>query len=264
MDLCSVISQGFIPQAINLIHSYKINSYDQTVYLYYFNIENKDLGIFEKIFPNQVVLKEVPKICPHALEPRVFFYKTYTINDCLINNSKSMIYSDSTNCFVRPHDIETDLRDESLFMIYNHPALANKYWTTKKCFEKMGLLGSGSENIPQYWAGLQAYKRTKDNISFVEQMLNYMKDPDIALPDTTVKDPDGPHSKCREHRQDQSVLSLLIHKHNRHQLFEIHRNDRYGDWQTTMSFNPSQRPNFDKMVLSPRESKFGRFRFFNG
>jgi hypothetical protein len=261
MDLCSVISQGFIRQALNLIHSYKVNSYDKQVFLYYFNTNKKDLDIFEKTFPKQVTLLEVPELCPHALDPRAFFYKTYAINDCLVNNSKAMIYSDSANCFVRPHDIAEDLQDESLFMIYNHPALSNKYWTTKRCFEKVS--SYGSENMPQYWAGLQIYKRTEDNISFVQQMLEFMKDPEIALPNTTVKKPDGPDSKCREHRQDQSVLSLLIHKHDRHQHFNIQRNDRYGDWQTTINFNPSQAPNFDQMVLSPRESKFGRFRFLN-
>ena len=40
MDLCTVISEGFIDQAINLIYSYKYNSYNKNVYIYYFNIEN--------------------------------------------------------------------------------------------------------------------------------------------------------------------------------------------------------------------------------
>ena len=73
--------------------------------------------------------------------------------------------------------------------------------------------------------------------------------------------PDGETSDCVEHRQDQSVLSLLIHKYNRHQGFDIGKNSKYGDWQTFIHFDDQYRHNFDQMILSPRESKFGNFRF---
>ena len=260
MDLCTVISENFISQAINLIQSYKIYSFNKKVHLYYFNTEKDKLKIFKDLFGDQIVLKEVLPVCAHALEPRVFFYKVYAINECLVNSTKSMIYSDAANCFVnKTYDLENDLVDGSLFMPYRHPRLANKYWTTKKCFEKMDAFSAAA--MPQYWAGFQVYKRTIDNVNFVTEMLDCMKDPEIALPDTTVKYPDGKTNKCIEHRQDQSVLSLLVDKHNRHQYFDIHKNDRYGDWQTIVSFNSSYRHNFDQMVLSPRESKFGSFRY---
>ena len=260
MDLCTVISENFIPQAINLIKSYKVNSYDKKVYVYYFNTPIEKLKIFENLFPDQVVVQEVPEVCSHALEPRVFFYKAYTINDCLINHSDSIIYSDSANCFVKEtRHLESDLIDQSLFLPYTNIRLSNQYWTTKKCLEKMGALGAGL--MPQYWAGFQVYKRTNDNINFVTDMLDFMKDPDVAKPETSVKRPDGQTGRCVEHRCDQSVLSILIHKHDRHQAFDLDKNDKYGDWQTIVSFDNSYVPNFNRMVLSPRESKFGNFRF---
>ena len=46
MDLCTVISEKFIPQAINLIQSYKINSFNKKVYIYYFNTDPDKLKIF--------------------------------------------------------------------------------------------------------------------------------------------------------------------------------------------------------------------------
>ena len=260
MDLCTVVSERFIPQAINLIQSYKINSFDERAYVYYFNTPPDKLKVFKNLFSDQVVLRKVLPVCEHALEPRAFFYKVYAINDCLINNSDSMIYSDSTNCFVAPtNSLKEDLVDQSLFMTYEHPGLSNRYWTTKKCFEKMN--STGAEEMPQYWAGFQVYLNTPENVNFVTEMYEFMKDPDIALPDTTVRYPDGPDEKCIEHRQDQSVLSILMHKHERHQPFNLHKNERYGDWQTIVNFDPSYQPRFDQMVLSPRESKFGNFRF---
>jgi len=88
-----------------------------------------------------------------------------------------------------------------------------------------------------------------------------MKDIDVAGPVTTVKRPDGAGTKCIEHRCDQSTLSILLHKHDRHQPFDYRKNERYGDWQTITSFNSSYQHNFSEMVLSPRESKFGNFRY---
>jgi len=262
MDLCTVISENFIYQAINLIQSYKVCSYNKKIYVYYFNTDQDKLKIFKDLFSEQVVLKEVLPICAHALEPRAFFYKVYAINDCLINNSDSMIYSDSANCFIKQtNELEGDLIDQSLFMQYRHPGLSNQYWTTKKCFEKMDAVGAAA--MPQYWAAFQVYRRTPDNIDFVTEMYDYMKDSEIALPDTTVRYPDGKDKKCIEHRQDQSVLSILIHKHDRHQFFDMRKNDRYGDWQTIVHFDNSYVHNFNKMVLSPRESKFGNFRFIS-
>ena len=262
MDLCTVVSEKFIPQALNLIKSYQINSFDNKVFLYYFNTEKEKLKIFEETFPDKVILREVPNLFGHCLDPKVFFYKVYAINDCLINNSKSVIYSDSSNCFVRKTEtLEQDLIDDSLFMMYQHPALSNQYWTTNKCFEKME--SEPSRNSPQYWAGFQAYKRSEQNINFVTELYEYMKDPEIALPDMMLKRPDGPDAKCVEHRCDQSVLSILIDKHDRHHFYDMNKNDKYGDWQTIVHFDKSFVPNFKKTVLSPRELKYVIIRYLN-
>tara|TARA_R110000824_G_scaffold73866_5_gene187997 strand:+ start:6304 stop:7101 length:798 start_codon:yes stop_codon:yes gene_type:complete len=262
MDLCTVISQKYIPQALNLIKSYNFYSDKEKVFVYYFNTAPESLKIFNQLFGNQVVLRQVEEICPHALDPLTFVYKAYAINDCLLNHSRSMIYSDSANCFIKTTEpLQEDLVDNSLLMSYPHHGLTNEYWTTKKCFEK--LESPAAEIMPQYWAGFQVYQRTPDNILLVTELLNYLKDPDVALPNMKEKRPDGAAAKCIEHRCDQSVLSLLIHKHNRHQLYDPEKTLKYGDWQTIVEFDRTYRPDFSKRVLAPRESKFGQFRFLN-
>ena len=262
MDLCTVISERFIPQALNLIQSYKINSYAQDVYLYYFNTDIEKLSVFHKIFGQSVKLIEIEKVCEHAHSPRVFFYKTYALHDCLLNHTDGVIYSDSANCFVRSTDtLEQDLVDNSLFMVYPYAGLTNQYWCTKRSISTIDT--PGSEIMPQYWAGFQVYKKSIDNVTFIEEMYKHMLNPDMALPDTTVRYPDGPESACIEHRQDQAIFSLLIHKHNRHQPFDPVKNAKYGDWQTLREFDREYNHDFDKMVLSPRESKFNNFRFLN-
>lgn len=260
MDLCTVISEGFIPQALNLIQSYRILSYNQNIYLYYFNTDREKLNIFNEIFGDKVKIKEVKNVCQHALSPRIFFYKVYAIRDCLNNHSDSIIYSDSANCFVKEaKNIHNHLIDNSLFLAYPYEGLTNKYWTTQQCLKAID--APGAEFMPQYWAGFQAYNKNKTNIDFVNKMYDYMLLPEVALPDTTVVKPDGHLGTCREHRQDQSVLSILIHKNNRHQRFDVEKNNFYGDWQTFINFDNDYKHDFDRMILSPRESKFGNFRF---
>ena len=260
MDLCTVISERFIPQALNLIQSYKLLSYNQNVYVYHFNTEVDKLKILNEIFGDQVKLIEVANECEHALNPRVFFYKVYAMRDCLLNHSKSMIYSDSANCFIREaKNIHNELIDDSMFLAYPYEKLTNRYWTTRACFD--AIESPAAEIMPQYWGGFQVYKRTDENIKFINQLYYYMLLSDVALPDMNVKKHDGDGSPCIEHRCDQSALSLLIHKNNRHQSFDMEKNNKYGDWQTLINFDRNYKHNFDKFILSPRESKFGNFRF---
>lgn len=260
MDLCTVISERFIPQALNLIKSYKIHSYDAKVYVYYFNTAVEKLKIFNHLFGDQVVLKPVEEACPHAFNPRSFFYKTYALYDTLVNQSDAVIYSDSASCFIGDAtNIGADLIDDSLFMVYANSLLTNKNWTTTACLEALD--APGAEIMPQYWAGFQAYNRTTENLSFVTEMYENMKNPKVALPPVGIPYPDGQGTACIEHRCDQSVLSILIHKHNRHQSYDIVKNAKYGDWQTILSFDGSYVIPTEQMILSPRESKFGQFRF---
>ena len=260
MDLCTIASAQFLPQAANLIQSYRHHSYNKNIYLYYFNTPPAALEPLKDVFGSQLTTIEVEEVCSHALSPRVFFYKVYALYDCINNHSDKFIYSDSANCFIRDaNHIHEDLIDDALFLPYNLEELKNKYWTTRKCFKAMECESAKDEM--QYWAGFQAYKRTQKNLTLVGEMLEFMKDPLIAKPETTVQYPDGKHSPCIEHRCDQSVLSLLIHKHGRHHKFDYLKNLKYGDWQTIAALDKRFKPDTTKTILSARESKFGGFRF---
>lgn len=257
MDLCTVTNKRYVKNAINLINSYRVNSYNQKVYFYCFDMNQEEIKNLSELY-KEITFLEVPKVCDWAWSPTVFFYKAYALNDC-INKSDGFIYSDATNVFNRFVDIKKYLIDDSLFLPYNHERLLNKYWTTKKCFEKMSC--NSAKEMMQYSAGFQAYISTEENKKFVHEMYNYMLDPDVALPDTSIKKPDGPNSDCIEHRQDQSVFSLLIHKHFRHQRYNHERQLLFGDWLTYSSFDSSYRHDMKYMAMSSRESKFGNFRF---
>ena len=258
MDLCTVTNQKYINNAFNLINSYRENSYNSTVFLYYFDLDKKSASDLRSLESDNLKIKEVPLSCPHAYEPTVFYYKTFAIKDSL-PASNGIIYSDATNCFIKKDELHKNLIDDALFLPYNDSRLLNKYWTTDCCFKKME--EESARNMMQYWAGFQAYLNLKKNIDFVNEMHDYMLDPEVALPNTSVKNPDGLDRPCKEHRQDQSVYSLLIHKYCRHNFYDPVLQNRYGDWQTFKVHDNSYTIDANNMVLSARESKFGNMRF---
>lgn len=260
MDLVTVVNHKFIKSAVNLLKSYKHHSYDGMKFVYWFGEPSDEL---QKVcIDDKVILIKVPEEVEYAYNPRAFFYKTFALYDAS-TRSKSFIYSDSTNCFIRDTIIlEKDLIDGSLLLPYNNPLLTNEYWTTKACFRSID--GSfGSEWKPQYWAGFHAHIVTDSNIQMFKEMYELSKIEDVLLPDTSVKKPDGATATCIEHRQDQSILSLLVHKYNKHQDFDFIKADRYGDWQTINNFDSTANfnPNSINRILMPRESKFGFYRY---
>jgi hypothetical protein len=258
MDLCTVLNKKFVKSTINLIKSYKHYSYNKKIYVYYFGSEKEDFKELESI--HNVMLIAVPNNLEHAWNPRGFYYKLFALSDCSLR-SDSFIYSDATNCFISDATkIHKDMEDGCLFLPYPYEKLTNQYWTTKKCFDKIE--GSyGSEFMPQYWAAFQLYDMTDSNKRMIQEMHGLAKDVEVCLPDPTVKHPDGAGSKCIEHRQDQSILSILIHKYDKHQKFDLIKNNKYGDWQTMMDFDKTYIHKSENVILSSRESKFGNYRF---
>lgn len=257
MDLCTVTNNKFIHNAINLANSYKINSYNKNVYVYCFDMSVEQINILQQTYQD-INFKFVPKIVDYAYDPTAFFYKAYAINNC-IKISNDLIYSDATNVFNKYVDIKSYLEEDALFLPYNNQQLTNQYWTTNRCFEKMNC--KSAKIMPQYWAGFQVYLKTHENINFIQEYYDYMTDAEIALPNTSVKNPDGLSYPCLEHRQDQSVYSLLIHKYFRHQKYNFIKQQLFGDWTTFKVYDSSYKHDLENCCLSSRESKFNVLRF---
>ena len=207
-----------------------------------------------------IIFINIPKVVEYAYDPTTFFYKSYALYECS-KISKAFIYSDATNVFNRKVDYYQYLIDNSILLPYNNIKLINKHWTTKLCLNKMN--GNSYKEMYQYWAGFQVYVCDEENKNLIKEMYEAMCDKDIATPNTSIKYPDGTNEDCVEHRQDQSVLSLLIQKNYRNQYYNHERQQLFGDWQTFYSFDNNYRHDLNNCALSSRESKFGNMRFIN-
>ena len=257
MDLCTTTNKKYLRNVFNLINSYRINSYNKNIFVYCFDMTQQEVASLNAAYID-IKFILIPLVNEYCYHPTLFFYKVYALHSC-INQSQEFIYSDATNVFNRFVDIKEYIVNDSLLLPYDHDKLINKYWTTNKCIEKMQC--QRAKLMPQYWAGFQVYLSTQQNKLFLQEMYDCMMDPEIAYPDTSVRKPEGDGSECVEHRQDQSVLSLLIDKHNRHQKYNLETQLLFGDWQTFSSFDNTYSHDMDHCSISSRESKFGNFRF---
>lgn len=99
-------------------------------------------------------------------------------------------------------------------VIFNNPGgHINKTWTKRDCFV---LLDCDEE---KYWndhhitATFSLWKKTEENISFLQEYLKYLRDPRIVTDDPNMCGKPN-FLEFMDHRHDQSVLSILSRKHN--------------------------------------------------
>jgi hypothetical protein len=102
----------------------------------------------------------------------------------------------------------------------------------------MGCNSAEYLKAPMYWAAIQAWIPTSENRHFAKEFLDMMMDPKVAGPSNRLEFPEGVNG-CKAHRNDQSVLSVLIHKYGWQQPYNIETWARYGDYDTIQTTAPS-------------------------
>lgn len=264
MRLVTVTNSKFFFNAVNLINSYKTNSFDEEILFFGFDLTEQHYNYLRHKYGDQIRTKEIENVCDHAKDPRLFFYKAYAIKKSM-DLGKDFLYLDAAHEIVRPTtELKEDIskRGGKLIIPYDSEMLKNKYWITKKCFEKMGCDSERYRESPQYSAGIQAWEYSKEHQAFVDEMYDLMTDIDIAGPPASNRYPDGPSSPCIEHRMDQAVFSLLIAKHGFNQDFDLDIAHKYGDQHTLLGpfyegsdyvADPS------KTVIAIRKTKFADY-----
>lgn len=252
MNLVTVVSPEFLNSAKSLIDSFQKIYPDDKVILCYFGGEIKD----DIIFKENIYLIEVPHLCPHAHNPRFYFFKTYALKAAMSFN-EPFLYLDSRHILIKkPIEIEKALQEKDRFFIqYSHEDIYKlKVCTTSKCFEKMNCELDKYKESYCYWAAIQAYNPTDFNKAFIEEMLIYMMDPDVAGPSNFIENPEPENPDCLYHRNDQSCLSILIEKYNIHQPFDFNISQKYGDVDTYLRYDSSYKHDKNKLVIRGRNS----------
>ena len=88
-----------------------------------------------------------------------------------------------------------------------------KTWTKRDCFVLMGCDEEKYWNANMSNGAVSLWKKTDENIAFLKEWLEYLKDPRIITDDPNMCGKPN-FLEFRDHRHDQSVLSLLVKKYN--------------------------------------------------
>lgn len=263
MKLLTVANDSYILNVLNLFKSYEELSFNEEKILYYFNVKQENLNFLKNNVSN-LRLVEIPQINEYVYNTKIFLFKTYALKE-EINKRNEFIYSDSANCFVKKDDFLKQYIDKNkrLFLQYPEEIKKNKYFTTKKCLQLLHCDTEYYKNKQQYWAGLQMYTNCQENVDLLNIQHEAMLIKQIAYPESTVEKPDGIQNDCWFHRNEQSVLSLLIERMELTQNFDYETFNRYGDFYTVFEHDIKYKQNFDpnKIIIHARDSKKNGFRF---
>jgi hypothetical protein len=150
-----------------------------------------------------------------------WLWKPYFIFKVLseIDMGDALFYVDAGNIFLNnPSFLFDKLIDNDIILFDNRDGMndgnppPNKDWTKKDTFSIMGLDNDHCINSPHVNASYQVYKKTLKTIDFVSELLEWSQNENILtdIPNITGEN----YPTFKDHRHDQSVLSLMACKYN--------------------------------------------------
>lgn len=266
INLVTVTNNVFAPCVFNLIESYKLNSCDEKIYIIYYDLEKEYIELFKQSYGKQIELIEVQNECEHSYNSRFYFPKGYALK-IAASIKKPFMLCDASHAFIsKTYELEYFLEKDTRFFIeYPNQIFKNKYWATKDSLKLMNCDTEEFREAQSYWSGFHAYIPTQENLDMIQEQYIHMLNPMIAGPSNLLQKPDGPNSICIAHRNDQTVLSIMIQKYGFNQKFEQKKYGRYGDLQTAKVMLPEIYSQIDQksICLYSRYSKFNNFSFLS-
>ena len=195
----------------------------------YYNAQQKNTQTGKEVAKfDQVISYDVSKIDSVFYEknkqildqPRgagYWLWKPYFIHKTLqnMNEGDLLFYSDSGAHFLCGIESLYDkLNNSNKILLFTLEDFhTHKKWTKRDCFYYMGLDTEPYLSVNQILASFVVCIKTKSNIEFFEEWLKYAQDPRIITdsPNTCGL---ANYPEFKDHRHDQSILSLLGRKHN--------------------------------------------------
>jgi hypothetical protein len=258
MNLVTVANEKYIPHTISLIESYNKQNFKENIFLYTFETKHDTLNKILETYQNVEII-EIPRINDYIFNTQIFLFKAYAIYD-ICKKNKAFMYSDSANLFIKDAlpVVKFVEKNDRLLLKYPQDLKKNKYFTTSRCFKELGCNEEHIKEDKQYWAGLQAYMPTEKNKNLLKEVYEKMLIPSVAFPESKRERPEGINKDCWFHRNDQSVLSILVEKNKLTQNFDYDIFNMCGDFPTVFDHDLKFKENFDydKILIYPRYSNF--------
>ena len=142
----------------------------------------------------------------------LWLWKPYIINKTLenLNDGDIVFYCDSGACFFRDASPIFKILEKQDIWVSIQP-LIERQFTKRKTFELMNCNNEEYKNSNQVLSGFIAIKKSNFSTAFINEWLDYCCNIDIISP---IDDKSSEEPNFYAHREDQSILSLLIKKYN--------------------------------------------------
>jgi len=169
----------------------------------------------KKIIQKSLFYKENKSILDQKRGAGYFLWKAYIILDVMqhINYGDLLIYSDAGIEIVKdPLPLIDICCAQNGILLFKVHGRLNRTWTKRDCFVLMNCDSKVYWNAVQIVASFQIYIKNNRSLAFVEEWLHYCKIPEIITDLPNIQGLDN-FPEFKNHRHDQSVLSLLATKH---------------------------------------------------
>ncbi len=136
-----------------------------------------------------------------------------------VSYGDAVLYTDSGSVIIHDLDYIFNKCNETGIVLFENrdgnymgEVHKNRTWTKRDCFVLMGCDNEKYHEAPQIDAAYQMYKKTDNTLKFLEEYDSYCSNENIIsdLPNITESNLPG----FKDHRHDQSVLSLMATKYN--------------------------------------------------
>jgi hypothetical protein len=173
-----------------------------------FSYTHEDFRQTEFYKENEVILSQ-----PRGLG--YWLWKPYIISESLkkLDEGDILFYADAGSEIIASLEPLVHIcKTQQDIVLFANGNLINKEWTKRDCFILMDCDVSACRNALQCDAALCFFRKTEQSVRFVEEWLNYGKDPRIM---TDLPNTQGKRNSWRliQHRYDQSILSLQAFKY---------------------------------------------------
>lgn len=141
----------------------------------------------------------------------LWLWKPYLIKKTLesMEDGEILFYCDSGACFFKSAESVFNILKEQDIWVTVLP-LIERQFTKREAFEKMNLVDEEYTDTPQISATFIAFRNTEFSRTFITEWLNCCCNEDILAP---VEDRTKECVDFYDHREDQSVLSLLAKRY---------------------------------------------------
>jgi len=147
-----------------------------------------------------------------------WLWKPYIISETLkkLNDNDIIFYLDSKYYFTEEFtDLYKDIYDTDILVWSNKPnecCWFMKNWCKMDVIKKYNMYNKVfTENVIDVWAGCICIRKTENSIKYINKWLSM-----CCIPEDITDSPsiEMNHTEFREHRHDQSLLSIIVHKYN--------------------------------------------------